>query len=346
MSHYNGKISNMDLQTRRILVNVRSDDKIGMGHVYNILTILPRFKNDDILIVMKRDSSLGMVKFVARSYNTAMYEDEREFFCIIKEFSPDIVFNDILDTKVSFVKKLRRMNCFVVNFEDLGAGSDRANLVFNPIYFQQSTTTKFFGEEYACVREEFRETRTKTRKKTIVVTFGGTDPRRLTLRLLRIFEKHKPKYGIVVIIGDGFRHKNLVIKSIKRMQEAGIKVEGVIKTDRILKYVDKSMFAITANGRTVFEVASRGIPMITISANLREEKHEFTRTKMVGYHLGLHSAISDEDIIKTIKDMELEKNRKTFEGRLKRIDLKSPLRTVEKIINRSYKQWKLDGKRL
>ena len=46
---------------RKILVNVIANKKIGLGHVYNILTILPHFKNDIILIVMNEKNCLGKI---------------------------------------------------------------------------------------------------------------------------------------------------------------------------------------------------------------------------------------------------------------------------------------------
>ena len=326
--------------SRKILVNVIANDKIGLGHVYNMLTILSLFKDDDILVAMKAESSMGIDRFKNESYKTKVYKDKYELLHTIREFSPDMMFNDILDTNVMLVKKFQTMGCFVVNFEDIGPGSDHADLVFNPIYFQRSTATKFFGEKYACVREEFRMPATESERRSVVVTFGGVDTRRLTLRILRILERHRPEYEILVIIGEKFAHQEEVLNQITKMQNAGITIEGVIKADKIAEYIDKSMFAITANGRTVFEVASRNIPVVTISANSREEKHEFSKRKKIGYHIGMHSKISDDKILKTIKKIELKENREKFEARLEKMNLRESVYGVREKINRAFERWK------
>jgi spore coat polysaccharide biosynthesis predicted glycosyltransferase SpsG len=326
------------VEQRRILIQVLGNKKMGLGHVYNILTILPYFKNDEILIVMKKNS-LGNSKFKNKSYKVKIFENELQLFSIIKKFSPNIIFNDILNTKASFIRKLQKMNCFVVNFEDLGTGSNYADLVFNSIYFQKSTSTKFFGEKYACVRKEFRKKLVKSKKKSIAITFGGVDPRKLTLRLLKILEKHQPKYQIFVIIGHEFLHKKQVLAKIKKLKQNGLNINKVEKSDAISKFIDSSMFVITANGRTVFEVAARYVPIITISANPREESHEFPKKKKIGYHLGLHSKVTDQKIIDAIKKMEINNNRKIFENKLKEIDLKNSSHNVEKIINEHYQTW-------
>jgi len=327
------------VEQRRILIQVIANKKIGLGHVYNILTILPNFKEDKILIVMNKKNSLGNNKFKNKSYKVKILENQSQLFSIIKKFSPNIIINDILNTKVSFIQKLQKKNCFVVNFEDLGTGSNYANLVFNPIYYQKSTSTKFFGEKYACVREEFRKKQMKSPKKSIVITFGGVDPKKLTLRILKILQKYKPKYKIFVIIGNEFSNKKEILSLIKKLKQNGLNIKETVKSDSISHFIDNSMFAITANGRTVFEVAARQIPIITISANPREESHAFPKKKKIGYHLGLYSKVTNQKILTSIKKMENMHNRKKFEKTLKKIDLVDSLYNVEKIINVHYKKW-------
>jgi len=327
------------IEKRKILVQVTANKKIGLGHVYNILTILPHFKKDEILVVMNKKDSLGNDKFKSKFLKVKIFENQSQLFTIIKKFSPNIIFNDILNTKASFIQKLQKMNCFIVNFEDLGTGSNYANLVFNPIYYQKSTSTKFFGEKYACVREEFRKKNVKYTKKSIVVTFGGVDPKKLTLRLLKIIKKHRPEYKIVVIIGNEFSHQKQVLTMTKNLKKDGLNIKEIIRSDTISNFIDSSMFAITGNGRTVFEVAARYIPIITISANPREESHEFSKKKKIGYHLGLHSKVTDQNILKAIKKMEVRHKRKKFEIKLKKMDLRNSVHDVEKIINKHYKKW-------
>lgn len=324
---------------KKILVNVIANKKIGLGHVYNILTILPHFKNDEIFVVMNKKNSLGIDKFKERVSRVQTFENTSQLFQIIKKFSPDIIINDILNTNESYVKKLKKFGIFVINFEDLGRGSDFANLVFNPIYYQKSTSKKFFGEKYACVREEFRKGRKNISKNSVVITFGGVDPKKLTIRVLKILKKFKPNFKIIVIVGHEFSHKDRVFYEVEKVKQVGIKIEVVEKTDAISKFIDSSMFVITANGRTVFEVASRNIPIITISANPREEKHEFPIKQKIGYHLGLHSQVRNKEILEAIKKMEKQKNRFRFEKNLEKINLKNSVYRVEKIICDNYKEW-------
>jgi len=228
------------VEQRKILVHVTANKNIGLGHVYNILTILPYFEKDEILVVMNKKHSLGKTKFKSNSYKIKIFENQSQLFTIIKNFSPNIIINDILNTGATYIQKLRKKNYFVVNFEDLGTGSNYANLVFNPIYYQNSTSTKFFGEKYVCVREEFRKKRIKSPKKSIVITFGGVDPKNLTLRLLKILQKHRPKYQIFVIIGNNFSHQKQVLAIIKKLKQDGLNIKEIIRSDTISQFIDIS----------------------------------------------------------------------------------------------------------
>jgi len=323
-------------EQRRILVQVTANKNIGLGHVYNILTILPHFKKDRILVVMNKKNSLGSIKIKNKSYKLKLFRNQSELFTLIKKFSPNIIINDILNTKKSYIQKLQKMNCFVVDFEDLGTGSNYANLVFNPIYYQNSTSSKFFGEKYACVRDEFRKKQIKSTKKSIVITFGGVDPKKLTLRLLKILQKHRPEYKIFVIIGNEFSHKKQVLAIIKKLKQDGLNIKEIIRSDTISQFIDGSLFVITANGRTVFEVAARYVPIISISANPREETHEFPKKKKIGYHLGLHSKVTDQEIFESIKKMEIPKNRKNFYEELYKINLSNSIVNVITKIENNY----------
>ena len=54
--------------TKRILIRVDGSKKIGLGHVYNMLTILHYLKNEEIIIVMNEESNLGSSKFKEQMY--------------------------------------------------------------------------------------------------------------------------------------------------------------------------------------------------------------------------------------------------------------------------------------
>ena len=50
------------LKRKKIVVRVDADINIGLGHVYNMLTVLNNIRNEDLLIVMNDKKNLGLKK--------------------------------------------------------------------------------------------------------------------------------------------------------------------------------------------------------------------------------------------------------------------------------------------
>ena len=120
--------------TKKILIRVDGGKKIGLGHVYNMLTILHYLRNEQILIVMNKKNKLGSSKFKEQKYKIKFFQNDSELFKIISNFEPDIIFNDILNTRINYMKRIKKLSSMIVNFEDVGEGRAYADLVFNPIF--------------------------------------------------------------------------------------------------------------------------------------------------------------------------------------------------------------------
>ena len=70
-------------------------------------------------------------------------------------------------------------------------GSTYTDLVFNPIYYsKKKNKCKFFGSDFACVRDECRlwkSNLTRKQVKNILIKFGGTDHNNITIQILKIY---------------------------------------------------------------------------------------------------------------------------------------------------------------
>ena len=326
------------MNKRRILVRVDGSNLIGLGHVYNMLTVLERFKKDDVLIVMRTKKSLGIEKFKKEKFNVKCFSKKDELKKIIEKFEPHLIFNDLLNTTVSYMKFLKKFNTLLINFEDLGRGRKYANLVFNPIYYSSSSKKEFFGHKYACVRSEFRKSKNKRvykNVKKIVITFGGTDPTNKTKNMIKIINDFKLiSIQFNFILGLGYSHKKEIKKIAEKMNSDGYKINIIEKTDNISKYVKDCDFAITSNGRTVFELAAMEIPMISIAVNQREKQHSFVRYSKSGYHINSPLKLDSKKILFNFNKMTDVKNRKLFVENMKKADLLHGIDRVSEKINK------------
>lgn len=331
------------LGRRRILVRVDGSRQIGLGHVYNMLTILNRFRNDEILIVMHKEKNLGINKFREHLYKVVLFNNTFQLQNIISKFKPNMIFNDILDTSVDYIKKLKTMGIFVVNFEDLGEGRRYSDLVFNPIYNSNKVLkNEFYGPKFACVRDEFRiwnSSKIKQTTKNVLISFGGSDPTNKTTEILKIINKNNLlNLSYTVVLGIGFKNKKSTMDYISKMKSNGFKIHVLEKVDFLAKSIRDSDFAITSNGRTVFEIASIGVPLIVIPVNQRESNHNFVKNFRVGFQLNFHADSFSSDFMNSFKKIQNFKNRKFFFNNLKKLDLLDGIDRVVQIIVNNYER--------
>ena len=327
--------------TKRILIRVDGSKKIGLGHVYNMLTILHYLKNEEIIIVMNEESNLGSSKFKEQMYKVQFFQNDFELFEIITSFKPDIIFNDILNTKISYMKKIKKLTSMIVNFEDVGNGRMYADLVFNPIFNKKKMLTKeYYGGKYACVRDDFRIwTNNLFRKnvKKVLVSFGGTDPLQITTLIFNVIKNLSLKNTeFIIMLGFGFEHKDEIKKLSSQLIKNGFSIKLIEKSDFLAKYVRRIDFAIISNGRTVFEVASMQVPVLSIAVNDREKSHSFVEKTKIGKHMIYDPNSFSDELSTNIQHMLKFENRQKYKTNLKKFELLDGVERVIKIINDEY----------
>lgn len=324
---------------QKILVRVDGSKQIGLGHVYNMLTILQHFKNSKIIIVMDKKKKLGYNKFRKRGYTVKFFSNFSELLSIIKKFQPNFIFNDILNTKQSYMQKLKQFDCKIINFEDRGEGCKIADKVFNPIYFDKNSSKEFFGPKYACVRDEFRIHHSgyiRKNVKKVAITFGGTDPTNKTFQVLKTFQRLSAyQIKLNVILGLGYSKRNEIKSLVNEMTLEGYTIQIIEKSDNISSFISDCDFVITSNGRTVFEIAAMKIPMIAIAVNNRERLHSFVDRTKSGYQINTTSKNIQIPLIQYIQKMMIQGNRQRFNKNLKKNDLLKGLPLVIDMINKT-----------
>jgi spore coat polysaccharide biosynthesis predicted glycosyltransferase SpsG/CMP-N-acetylneuraminic acid synthetase len=332
------------VKRKKILIRVDGNNEIGLGHIYNMLTILNHFRNDDLLIVMHSQKNMGSNKFKEHLYKLKFFSNQNQLSNIIKQYQPDIIFNDILDTSVKYMKFLKQFTNFIVNFEDLGSGNKHANLVFNPIYYSKKKSNNiFYGSRYAAVRDEFRIWQNdiiNKQVKKVLITFGGSDPTNKTQKIIEILRNNNLKnIEFTIILGIGYSHKKSLNKLILKMRKNNFKLKINEGSDFLAKFFRETDFAITSNGRTVFELAAMNVPIITIPVNNREKTHSFVKYADVGFQIDPDSKNFETQFLDSFNKICSYKIRKKYKTQLKNLDLLEGINLVYNIINNKYEEF-------
>ena len=160
-----------------------------------------------------------------------------------------------------------------------------------------------------------------------MVIFGGTDPSNFTKRIYEMAKRiHKdyPEIKFHFALGVGYDQK---ANQIETDEIAGIYVEQNLK--HISDLFGKADLAFTSQGRTVYELATMGVPAVVMAQNEREMKHTFAQMNNGFLNLGLGINVADETIETTFRWLvETPQIRKEMQSLMMRHDLKSGIKRV------------------
>lgn len=290
------------LRRKKIMFRTVGKMQLGMGHVYRCLTLAYKLTGHEILFAADTASDIGLARIKEANFPVIAVEDEKEFEEVLKREQPDILVNDILDTSVEYMMMVTKYAKRVVNFEDVGQGAKYADAVINALYEKgEKLHNEYYGSKYFCIRDEFLEEEPKEfseEVKNILVIFGGADPSDLTGRLYdicKVLHQKHPKIQFHFLLGFAYPHKDRIVTD----EADNIFIHNDVK--RVSAYMNKMDLAVTSQGRTVYELASMGVPAVVLAQNEREAEHVFAGIQNGFINLGIGSEQDALTIISTIR---------------------------------------------
>lgn len=323
------------LKRKRIVIRVDATNEIGTGHVYRQLYLASRIMEHEVIFLMDNSKSLGIE--IVKKNNYPIVTFEGECFEKISELKPDIVVNDILDTTLDYMEYFKEKNIYTINFEDLGEGAKIADIVFNALYDYKIPLKNIkMGYEYYVLRDEFKEFNKKEIKEKvekILITFGGTDPNNYTEKILNLLTCYNESIYIDVILGLGYKEKEYIKNKYKDSRN----IRVVDSVTNISDYMYDSDIVITSGGRTMYEVASLGIPCMVLCQNERELTHLFGNAGNGFLNLGLGKYLNDgiikNNLIELINNhsMRIEMNE-----RMCSINLENGFENIMAVVKKDY----------
>ena len=94
------------LNRKKVLFVVSGYKEIGLGHVYNVLAIADELSNHELHFLVDKNSQLAFKKIKENNFNVTIQTQDSLSKCVI-DLKPQLVINDILDTKADYIKKLK-----------------------------------------------------------------------------------------------------------------------------------------------------------------------------------------------------------------------------------------------
>ncbi len=188
----------------------------------------------------------------------------------LSKIQTDILIFDRLSTTYDFMSSLKIKFKTLVTFDDIGTGTQIADVVINGIFHNLAPKkNRYIGYKYLFLKDTiFSKKKINKNVKNIAVSFGGYDKRNITKFFLNCLLHKKcvfnKKLNIQLIVGkENIKVINLWKKLIKRIElRQKIKINLASFPPNYFKKLMKADFAIVSGGLTVFDCICRGIPVI------------------------------------------------------------------------------------
>lgn len=329
------------IKRKKIVLTVVGYPEVGLGHAYRAMLIAHELVQFDLVFVCEETSTLAIEYIKSCNYPIVIAETGKLADVVLAQ-NPAMVINDILDTGASYMDKLKSQDVRIVNFEDMGEGAGKADLVINALYpHQKSSGNLLVGPEYFCLRDEFLYVNETTSSNAVegisrvLVTFGGVDEGNLTKTAVVEIADICAKYGIGIdiVLGPGYKDDESLKSFLRDIEVPEINV--VQRTKRISDFMQRADLAITSAGRTVFELTALRVPAIIIAQNEREMTHTFASEENGMIHLGsrkdLKAGMLHDALERLVIDID---SYRVLKNAMKAHDLKDgKARVIAKIIS-------------
>lgn len=321
------------LKEHKTAIVVNGNNQIGMGHICRMLEIADTLYYKPDIYFNENITDVGALGNT--TYQLIPFKCEDELVKLIQSKSYQIVINDILDTDETYISRLKaiKSDIKVVNFEDLGTGRRKADLVINALYRENIDKTNIFcGEKYYLAPKLFlmyKPIEIHNKVEKVFICFGGADPQNYTDKTLRIISEQqyegtqfivvlgKAKLGYEEIISRYTRKNIKILYDVKNMPELMVRCD----------------IAITSRGRTCYELALLGIPTIAMAQNEREERHAFVCKENGFKYLGRD--VSEEYLKDAFVEMlqSSKDERKESQERMLKHDLRKGRERIKNLLD-------------
>jgi spore coat polysaccharide biosynthesis predicted glycosyltransferase SpsG len=270
-----------ELQPPRLLFKVMGGPIIGMGQVIRSVELARTLANAGFEIAGFVCNDDACTRAIVTATAHRIWNDPTEFAAALRETQADVLLVDHLGPHHPVCVEARAirpdltlvaLDCFEMEHADF-------DLIINLINHHPTLKTPLSpdvdyheGPDFAIIRREFAAHRDEPRhaaaaNSRVLVTFGGSDPMRHTLRVLNALAGDADKLQLTVVVGPNFPHRAEVHQLATRT--GAIVHENVSDIAALMLDAD---LAISGGGTTMLELATLGVPALIIPQNEPETR--------------------------------------------------------------------------
>lgn len=290
---------------------------IGLGHLYRCLSLAQAFKeeNHQCMFNVSCEEYLKNIVFEYKVYIKDWIFNSQKIF---ENLNPsDIIIIDSYKASNKLIKNLADKFKNIIFFDDFNRVNYQSGIIINgalnaeEIYSKNKNLLYLLGPKYQTLRKEFWNIKPKKKNSSInniLITFGGSDSRNLSPKVLEFFNENCPNSNKNIIIGNSFSN----VDDLNMLDNNYTKIFHSPKADEICELMIKSDISICGAGQTLYELARTKTPSLFIGVAKNQENNikswdNFPYFKFIGWW-------NNKNIIGRLKESFFE-----FESKFKSI---------------------------
>lgn len=301
-----------------LLIRTKGGGGIGMGHLMRCLSIaeVVREKNHlaSIFVINDDESVKSIIK--RKRFNLVVIDDnglnQDSLMSVLSRPCTQHVDICLMDSKLDLteeIKWLKEKGIPVLLVDNVTDARFLADVNIYPVaHFDHRGLNwegykgiTFGGKDWVIIPARFikaRQVLDNRQRDKILVTFGGSDPNRITLKVMDALKTMAREVDFLIVLGPSCPFKGEAIEKNRKLGGIYTLIEG---TDHMEELMVEAALGITALGTTIYEFLYMGIPVVVIS-NYMEDTPDENRLKELGcvIPLGYHKDLSEKTVYQTV----------------------------------------------
>lgn len=254
---------------RKIATRVKVSHHAGYGHWVRQCHLARALIRDGCRVSLYPDTGAVIETITVKGAQIIPVKDNDDFLHRLPA-GTDLVILDIHDTTEEWIAEVRKSARHVAGFEDLGPGSRHLNILIDcnrdvdqneempdGVLSLFGYNYSLLGEEYASVARQPRDFRGGIRR--LLVSMGGSDPNRLTDKVVAPVLEYNPSLHLTIVIGPGF-HNTGLLDSWSELENVDV-VTSPKSLGELLLIHDA---VVCAGGVTLHEALAAGTPAFVV----------------------------------------------------------------------------------
>lgn len=254
-----------------VFIRADGSSTIGLGHLVRCAGLAHMLKADfQITFYCKEIPDALAGEFEAAGFGVRKIETEEAFLQALKP--NQIVVLDGYGFDTDYQRRVRDKGCRLVCIDDLHDREFLADLIINhapgitPRDYKAQPYTRFaLGPDYALLRPAFLEQANKERKiekmETLLIAFGGADPKRLTEKTLKAALEFSTFKKIILVTGAAFKINDAFLQLVAADQK--IEHRQSLNEEQMLHTMLEADLAMLPASGILFEALAAGCIVVS-----------------------------------------------------------------------------------